>query len=209
MPDWPMWVWILIVVVVLAIIVAAIVAANNSNRAADRARAQELREQAARDEHLLDARRTKAEVVAAQAETSRSAALIETERADALRAQADEADERAARAAEDAESINLEADRVQSDLEAARAEHDDLLREADLRDPDGADPEDRHRGSDVDGDGERDPEEGVRLRDGGRPLDDTRDAVVEDEAPVADDVPRDEQGRRLDPYGNPVEDDRF
>lgn len=224
MPDWPIWVWVLIAVVVLAIIIA-IVVGTNQKKVADHNRAEELRGRAAEEESLLGKRRERADELTDRAESSRAAALAEAERAEDLRREAEAAEERAAYATEDAEVLITEADRSQHDFDSAVEEHDKLLREADRRDPEVRTDrdgnrivgEDEHRGVDPDGDGllDRDPDEDVRLGDSGRRLDDTRDAGLHDDADgarhrddlVVDDGPVvDEQGRRLDPYGNPVDD---
>lgn len=241
MPDWPIWVWVLIVVIAL-IIIFAIIAGANQKKVADRQHAEELRSRATQDEHLLEKRRERADDLSTQAESSRTAAMMEAERAERLRQEAEAAEERAAYATEDAEVLITEADRSRGDYDSALKEHDNMIREADRRDPDIRTDrdgnrilgEDDHRGVDPDGDGllDRDQGEDVRLRDAGRPLDDTRDArpidVVDTHDRLDDDVRRDdritddyvneeyvadedgpaydEQGRRLDPYGNPVED---
>lgn len=132
-----MWVWVAIAAVVLvAIIVIAVIVGRRKGREHNRERAAELRSRAAEDDQLISTREDRAGQLEVEAEAARQKALHEYERAESLRTQAEESDELAARATDEARVLADEAEQSRESYEAAVAEHDETLREADRRDPD-------------------------------------------------------------------------
>lgn len=229
MPEWPVWVWVIIIVVVLAVIIAAIVAATRGREGARIERADDLRQRAHENDRLLAARQERAEDLTTRAEAVRQDALTETERAEELRQAAAEAEERAALAAEEAELRDDEARHSRHALDELEREREEKLRKADEIDPRVRDsgqhdadherhaPQDHDRRDDVHLDDEADhtAHHDHGTPDAARPDHDVPQTDDHRErhghrgvGDIADDVPRDEHGRRLDPYGNPVPEDR-
>ncbi|MHA6513033.1 hypothetical protein [Tessaracoccus sp. Z1128] len=215
MPEWPLWVWVLIALVVLALIIGIIAAASRGKRSANMERADQLRARAHEQDRLVAAREERAEDLAAKAEAVRHDAISEGERAEVLRRKAEEAEERAALAAEEAELRDDEARHSREALDQVARERDEQLRKADELDPrvrrshrtdDATDLDaqpDEIRHGDPDAVDTHDPRLDADRDELNRDLDPDSPRAHDD---TVDDVPRDEHGRRLDPYGNPVPD---
>lgn len=165
MPDWPIWVWVVIAVVVLAIIIAIVIAATRGSKGARIERAEQLRAKAHEDDRIVSARKDRTDGLSARAEAVRDEARSEGQRADDLRMEAAAAEERSARAAEAAELDDDQARHSREKLDEAVQERDQKLRKADELDPRRDGHEDHHLEGDVPGDAER-----HRTDPGGSPL---------------------------------------
>lgn len=136
MPDWPIWVWVVIAVVVIAIIVGIIIAVTRGGGDRKHERAEQLRSKAHENDSAIAARKKRTDELAARADAVRREALAETERAEALRAETARAEENAARASQEAELRDDEAHHSREKLDEIVADREETLRKAEALDPD-------------------------------------------------------------------------